>query len=106
MLENKSLLNNLLDDSALEDVAGGQGNHGAGQKMHACPGGTFGKIVETEKFSSGGYRVFKCVAWERKAKSSPCPDRSFSRLFLSDKSNKNKKRVPPHTNKKYVGEFL
>ena len=80
MLENKSMLNNLLDDSALEDVVGGQGR-GVGQKMHACPGGTFGKIVETEKFSSGGYRIFKCTACGAEGKVFPMPGQKLFRII-------------------------
>ena len=81
MLENKSMLNNLLDDSALEDVVGGQGNHGAGQKMHACPGGTFGRIEETEKFSSGGYRIFKCAACGAEGRVFPMPGNKLFKII-------------------------
>ena len=81
MIENKSVINNLLDDSELEDVVGGARNFGAGQKMHACPGGTFGKIVETEKFSSGGYRVFKCVACGAEGKVFPMPGQKLFRII-------------------------
>ena len=58
MLENKNLLNNLLDDSELEDVTGGV--RGANNlPMHICGNGARGKLVPDGWI--GSQRKYKCI---------------------------------------------
>ena len=81
MLENKSLLNNLLDDSELDDVLGGVNKGKGGQKKHECGG----RLIEEREYSNGGYPLYRCESCGMTGKIFPTPRPNFYRIVTFKK---------------------
>ena len=66
MLDNKELLNNLLDDSELEDVTGGFGPSVASKAMHACGNGQRGQLRSLPLAQTHGKQQYECTRCHKK----------------------------------------